>query len=373
MMPSAQPSWRASGAAISFPLLSGIVFSGCTSIHFENPWAFAFLLPVCLIVYLSARRLPTTMLFSRGDAVEILPITWRIRLRWLPQALSILSIILVIIALARPQSREFEDADVDGIDIMVAFDMSGSMSAVDMPLTEIQAYQRRHGENPPNRFDSAKQTLKRFVDGRSRDRIGMVVFAKDAYLQFPLTLDYATIQTLLDQLRLTSIDPSATAIGNALGLSVRALMDSDATSKTIILITDGKQQGGNISPMHTAEVARDEGIKVFSILVGSGKETLVPVEGLDRKLTRFRPENHPVDPELLQEIAKITGGAAYQATRAEELDIDLNKILDQLDRSRIHDVGNVQATELYMPIAVGAFLMLFLASILQTFWLRRFP
>src|SRR5699024_7019508 len=116
------------------------------------------------------------------------PTSLRIRLRELPTVLYITALVFVVIALARPQIREFRDAQVDGIDIMVALDLSGSMSAVDMSLTEIQSYQRRHNLNPPNRFDHAKKTLKHFVDGRSRDRIGMVVFAKHAYLQFPLTL-----------------------------------------------------------------------------------------------------------------------------------------------------------------------------------------
>src|SRR5699024_437954 len=188
---------------------------------------------------------------------------------------------------------------------------SGSMSAVDMSLTEIQAYQRRHDRNPPNRFDHAKETLQHFVDSRTRDRIGMVIFARHAYLQFPLTLDYATIQGLLAQLELTSIDPSGTAIGNALGLSIRGLLESDASSRTIILITDGKQEGGNVSPLHAAELARDENIRIFPILVGAGGETLVPVHGLSRQVSRFRPENHPVDPEILQQIADMTGGAFY--------------------------------------------------------------
>jgi hypothetical protein len=131
------------------------------------------------------------------------------------------------------------------------------MHAIDMSEAELYAWRQERGMEPPNRFDHAIAVLKRFMQRRENDRIGMVIFARDAYLQFPLTLDYATIVSILDSLHLDMIDASATAIGNAIGVSVRGLMDSEARSRAIILITDGKQQGGNISPEQAAEpVAR---------------------------------------------------------------------------------------------------------------------
>lgn len=352
-------------------LAAGMLLSGCAKVYFEKPWAFLLLLAVAGLAWIRFQRAPATLDYSRGQVLDGNPMSLRVRLRNLPNILYITALILVVIALARPQNREFLDAQVDGIDIMVALDLSGSMSAVDMSLTEIQSYQRRHNLNPPNRFDHAKKTLKQFVEGRSRDRIGMVVFAKHAYLQFPLTLDYSTIQGLLDQLELADIDPSGTAIGNALGLSIRGLLESDASSRTIILITDGKQQGGNVSPLHAAEIARDEDIRIFPILVGGGGETLVPVGGLSRRVSRFRPENHPVDPELLQQIADMTGGEFYHAARPESLENDLNQILNQLDRSRITDVANVRANERYMLFALWGFLLILIGSVLDTYWLRR--
>lgn len=352
-------------------IAAATMFSGCGRVHFAKPWAFLLLFCVAALAFVRFRRTPATLDYSRGQPLDGSPTSLRIRLRELPTVLYITALVFVVIALARPQIREFRDAQVDGIDIMVALDLSGSMSAVDMSLTEIQSYQRRHNLNPPNRFDHAKKTLKHFVDGRSRDRIGMVVFAKHAYLQFPLTLDYATIQGLLDQLELADIDPSGTAIGNALGLSIRGLLESDASSRTIILITDGKNQGGNVSPLHAAEIARDETIRIFPILVGGGGETLVPVGGLSRQVSRFRPENHPVDPDLLQQIADMTGGEFYHAARPESLERDLNKILDQLDRSRITDVANVRAHERYMPFALWGFLLILIGSALDAYWLRR--
>lgn len=354
-------------------LSASLLLSGCQTIRFDKPWYFLLLVPMLVLVYIARLREPATMIYSRAAIFDGMEPTWRLRLRFVPVLAHTLAMLCVIFALARPQSQQFRDQRVEGIDIMLAFDMSGSMAAVDMNLTEIRAYQMRHDLNPPNRFDHAQATLKRFVDGRTRDRIGMVIFAKEAYLQFPLTLDYSTIQVLLDQLQLASIDPSATAIGNALGLSIRGLMDSEAASRTVILITDGKQHGGNISPIHAAEIARDEGIRVFSILVGQGADTLVPIGGLSRRPSRFRPESHPIDPELLEDIAALTDGAFYHATQPEQLEQGLNKILDELETTRMQDISNVHATELFMHFALTAFLLTLFAAFFDTFWLRRFP
>lgn len=353
--------------------VSGMIQTGCGGLTFAQPWHFLLLIPIVVMTIISAKREPATMLFSRGDALDGLPPTWRTRARSLPVVLHVLALILVVAALARPQTREFKDDRIDGIDIMLAFDMSGSMAAVDMNMTEIRAYQMRNNLNPPNRFDHAKNTLKKFIDGRSRDRIGMVVFAREAYLQFPLTLDYSTIQGLLDQLELTSIDPSGTAIGNALGLSIRGLMESEAASRTVILITDGKQHGGNISPHHAAEIARDEGIRIYSVLVGSGAETLVPIDGISKRPSRFRPENHPIDPDLLIEIADMTNGGFYRATQPEQLEQGLNRILNELETTRMRDVASVHATELFMHFSFAALMLIALATLLDVLWIRRFP
>ena len=296
-----------------FIFVASLGLSGCYGFRFEKPLYFLLLLPFLALLYVARLRDPATLLYSRSSAL-------------------------------------------DG-----------------MNLTEIRAYQMRHDLNPPNRFDHAQATLKRFVSSRTRDRIGMVIFAKDAYLQFPLTLDYSTIQGLIDQLQLTSIDPSATAIGNALGLSIRGLMDSDAASRTVILITDGKQHGGNISPIHAHEIARDEGVRLFPILVGSGAETLVPIGGLSKRPSRFRPESHPTDPQLLEEIAELTNGAFYRATQPEHLEQGLNQILNELETTRMRDIANVRANELFMHFALMAFIFTLLAGLIDTFWLRRFP
>lgn len=359
--------------AIATLLAASATLAGCGSFHFGRPWLLLLLIPAVVITYITALREPATMLGSRGADLDGLTPTLRVRARALPRALHVGATIAVIFAIAQPQSREIRDEQVDGIDIMLALDMSGSMLAVDMSLTEIRSYQYHQNANPPNRFDHAKSTLKRFVDGRSRDRIGMVVFAKDAYLQFPLTLDYSTIQQLLDRLQLTNIDPGGTAIGNALGLATRGLMDSEAASRTVILITDGKQHGGNISPLHAAEIARDEGIRIDAILVGREGETLVPRQPFASMPSNFYPESYPIDPELLQEIADMTNGGFYRATQPEQLEVELNKILDELETTRMRDVANIQATELFMHFAFLAVLLLAFGVMADVLWVRRFP
>lgn len=300
--------------------------------------------------------------------------TPRVALRFVPPVLRALAFIAVVIACARPQWEAMDEREVEGIDIFLVLDMSGSMAAIDLSESEAVRIQRATNALPPNRFDNAIGTLKNFVTARERDRIGMVVFARDAYLQFPLTLDYGTILTLLDRLRLEAIDASATAIGNALGLGVRGLFDSEAASRAIILITDGKQQGGNISPRRAAELAEEEGITIYSILVGQSGSALIPTNLQNRDGTRrLRSQDYPVDPELLQEIAERTGGSFYRAEQPEQLERDLNSILDELERTQMEDVSSVLERELFALFCIAALMLLLLDAFLSWLVIRRLP
>ena len=343
----------------------------------EYPWALAIggvLLVAAVAVSIWRRGRGPVMAFTRVEVVRDLPVTLRILVSRLPIVLRFLALVAVIIACARPQLEEFDRRAVEGIDIFLVLDMSGSMAAVDLHPNEIQRFQVQHREEPPNRFDNAIATLKRFVDGRSRDRIGMVVFARQAYLQFPLTLDYSTIQTLLDRLELNSIDSSATAIGNALGLGVRGLLNSDAQSRAIILITDGKQQGGNISPAQAADTAAEEGILLYSILVGREGAAMAPSNLRNRDGSRrYVQQDYPVDPELLQRIAEQTGGSFYRATQPEELESGLNAILDDLETSAMEDVSSVLEKEIFAWFAAAALGLLALEALLAWVVARRFP
>lgn len=357
-------------------LVVAALCAGCDgTLDFEHPWVLA----VGALAWIAAlvvtwRRPRAAMAYSRGDAAQVLGWTPRSLLSRAPTVLRLTALAVLIAACARPQLEEFDERAVEGIDIFLVLDMSGSMNAVDMPANAIRAYQTQHREEPPNRFDNAIETLKRFVDGRSRDRIGMVVFAREAYLQFPLTLDYATIQTLLDRLEMNAIDSSATAIGNSLGLAVRGLLNSDARSRAIILITDGKQQGGNISPMHAAETASSEGMRLYTVLVGREGPTMAPTRFQSRTgFRQYAQQDYPVDPDLLQRIAETTGGSFYRAEQPEELETGLNAILDDLETSAMEDVSSVLEIELYGYFAALALALLGLEALLAWLLARRFP
>lgn len=319
------------------------------------------------------RRRTGTFLFSRFDILKEQPRTFRVWMMPVPDVLLLIALGCAIVGLARPQAMQPEEVEVEGIDIYLALDMSGSMRAIDMSRTEIQTLAARN-KKPPNRFEYAIYTLKEFVNSRSFDRIGMTVFAKDAYLQFPLTLDYNTILGMLDRLALGDIDEAGTAIGNALGRAIAGMKESEARSKIVILITDGDRRGGNISPMQAAKIAADMDIKIFPILVGREGATLVPVgRNLFSGRTSYQEREFPINPELLQDIAQTTGGEFFRAADAQGLSEKLHQILDRFERTRVRDTTSVEYQELYKQWVVWALLLCALQFVMRFTVLRKFP
>jgi Ca-activated chloride channel family protein len=287
--------------------------------------------------------------------------------------LVLIAITLSIIAAARPQAVEPEEVVVEGIDIYLALDMSGSMRAIDLERNEIRQLARL-GKRPLNRFEYAVATLRDFIRGRKWDRIGMVIFAKDAFLQFPLTLDRVTILDMLGRLRLGDIDEGGTAIGNAIGRGVAGLKDSDAATKILILITDGDRRGGNISPKQATRIAKELGVHIYPILVGKKGTTLVPAgRQIFSGRVSYQERRFPVNPDLLKEIAKDTGGSYYRATDQKGLEEDLHRILDRYERTRMRDATNVDPRELYRPLAAWAIALLAVGFVLRFTVLRKFP
>jgi Ca-activated chloride channel family protein len=349
---------------------------------FEAPWALLLLLFVPAygwLLYARRRRRSGPMIFSRVSLLRALPAGPRVWVSRALPALRLLAMALVILACARPSLPNEEVAEVEGLDIYVCLDLSGSMQAIDIEDKALSDYQKK-GKEPPNRFVVAKEVLKEFVQSRSVDRIGMVVFARDAYLQFPMTIDYSTILTQLEQLQLGDIDGAGTAIGNALGRAVAGLRDPRAgdadeeRTRLIILITDGDRRGGNISPQEAARFAQERGIKVFPILVGKEGKARVPVgRDLFSGRVTYRYQEYPVDPALLQEIADTTGGTFYRASDKEALSQNLHEILDSFERAAIEDAANVTRTPLFGPLAALAVLALVLELGLMTVVVRPFP
>jgi Ca-activated chloride channel family protein len=280
---------------------------------------------------------------------------WR-RLVHLPRAIRLVAVGLVVIALARPQHPSAETSEVEGIDIVVALDVSNSMSDPDLP---------------PNRITAAKAVLKKIIARRKSDRIGLVIFGREAFTQCPLTLDHRALTSLLDDVRLDLIDGKGTAIGNALGTALNRLRKSDGKgSKVIILLTDGDNNAGNLAPQQAARYAQSLGVKIFTILMGRDvTEAQAPdsFNAFFRRATRY-----PVNPKLLEEIAGATGGTPYLATNAQALENRLQSILDELDRSKIRDQKG-RPQEHYVPFAVAALFLLCLEIALALTRFRRFP
>jgi Ca-activated chloride channel family protein len=326
------------------------------TLSFAHPWALLGLLAGALAAYLLFRRqkrLPHLQLPSSSEARGLPRSVWA-RLWWLPGALLVAALVLTSIGLAGPRLRgaRRQDMAVEGIDIVVAFDLSTSMLAADF--------------RPKDRITVAKEVLKNFIQSRQNDRIGLVVFAGEAYTQCPLTLDYKVLEELLEQVR-TGVIVDGTAIGNALATAVNRLRESQAKSRVVILITDGDNNAGNISPLQAAQIAKDLGIKVFTILIGKGGRVPYPT-GTDlfgRPI--YEPVEIDVNPELLQQIASVTGGAYYPATDKASLENGLRAVLDSLEKSKIYEAsGAAHYDEWYgrffIPAALFGLLSLALRS-----------
>lgn len=212
---------------------------------------------------------------------------------------------------------------------MVALDLSTSMRAADF--------------EPENRLHVAKEVLKDFIGRRPNDRIGLVVFAGDAWTQAPLTLDKGILRGLVDQLRFGVIE-DGTAIGNAIATAVNRLRESEARSKVVILITDGDNNAGQVSPQEAAGMAEALGIRVFPILVGKGGLVPYPV-GVDFfGETVYERREFPVNPALLERLARTTGGAYTNATDRESLEHGLQAVLDRMEKTRVFEVGGGSRT-----------------------------
>ncbi len=289
---------------------------------------------------------------SRGMRSYLLPL--------LP-ILRAFAVAAAVLALARPQSRgsRTRDLNVEGIDIVVALDLSTSMEAGDF--------------RPQNRLHVAKEVLSDFISNRVNDRIGLVVFAGAAYTQAPLTLDYGVLKEVLRQLR-TRVLEDGTAIGDALATALNRLRDSEAKSRVVVLITDGDNNAGKISPLDAAGMAKALHIPVYTILVGKGGKVPFP-QGTDLfGNTVWRDTEIAINPELLQDISEATGGEYYRATDPESLKQGLQKVLDALERSKLLEGGaSANYREDFFPFLLAAFALALLELLLRTTFLRVYP
>ena len=327
--------------------------------QFASPyflWLLA-VIPLMVVYYVwRTRQGGASIQVSTIDGVAEAPRTVRYYLRHLPFALRCAAVALLIVALARPQSvDEGSTSNTEGIDIVLAIDISTSMLAQDLQ---------------PDRIQAAKQVAGNFITDRPGDRIGLVAFAGEAFTQSPLTTDQGTLQTLLGRLR-SGVVEDGTAIGNGLATAINRLRESDAKSKVIILLTDGVNNQGQIAPMTAAEIAKAQGIRVYTIGVGS--EGMAPYPAIDMfgNLT-FVNQKVEIDEKVLKAISDMTGGKYFRATDKDKLKAVYNEI-NQLEKSKIEVTEHISYHELFLTWVLAALGLLMAEFLLSNLVLKRIP
>ncbi len=324
---------------------------------FRHPAFFLLLLLLPLVFLWAKRREKLEFAFSSFELLKEKVTTPRMLLFKALPALKVIMFVLLVAALARPSSVSSDkEYQTHGVDIIITLDISGSMLAEDF--------------QPENRIYVAKQEAIKFIKGRENDRIGLVVFAKKAFTQCPLTLDYRILIELLSEIRVGMI-ADGTAIGMGLATAVNRLRDSNAKSKVIILITDGENNAGNIDPITAAELAKSFGVKVYTIAVGRGGMVPFPVDDpLFGK--RYVQANVEIDETVLKRIADITGGLFFRARDPVALS-EIYERINKLEKSEVKVKEYRSYNELFPIFLVPAFFLLLLDIFLRRTILLRIP
>jgi Ca-activated chloride channel homolog len=342
-------------------------------------WFAALILGLALVPYVVWRMtLGADARVPRLGVPTIAPIVpgprgWRSTLRDVPGVLRGAALVLALLALARPESvLRGETAEEKGIDIILVLDLSGSMIAVmDSPGAQpIPGARGPHAR--PTRLDVAKDVLIDFVRRRKTDRIGVVVFAKQAFVLSPPTLDYDLIAALVGKIELGVIDQSKTAIGDAVGTAVARMRRSDARSKAVVLLTDGDSNEGVISPEYAAHLAQKEGVRVYTVQIGNGDDVDV-YKGTDLfGQPVYSREHFPVNPALLRSMSHGTGGESFIATDRTGLETSMHSILDHLEKTKFESQA-ATTEDLFPFLLVPAVVLIALEALARLALVRRFP
>jgi Ca-activated chloride channel family protein len=316
---------------------------------------FLLLLIIPLAVYYYFKHSSvSTVQISSVKGFEGLSSSWKVWLRHVLFGLKLIALALLVIVLARPQSsNNWENISTQGIDIVIALDISGSMLAQDFK---------------PDRLEASKEVAEEFIAGRPDDRIGLVVFSGESFTQCPLTTDHSVLINLFKDVKSGMVE-DGTAIGVGLANAVTRLKDSEAISKVIILLTDGVNNRGPVDPITAAEIAKTFGIRVYTIGVGSRGKALSPVGIYPNGQYAWDYVDVEIDEETLQQIADITDGKYFRAT-------DNNKLrqiyyeIDQLEKSKINVKEFSRKEEEYFPFAMIAFILLLAEFLIRKTVLR---
>lgn len=330
-------------------------------------WALALLIPLIAILvwnFLHRKRKIPSLQFSSLKLIKSIPPSPRTRFMMLPSLLKAVALGLAIIALARPQEANTKvKKNVEGIDIVIALDISDSMLIEDM--------------KPTNRLEAAKETIKQFIEKRTSDRIGLLVFAGESFTLVPLTLDY---QLILERVKEVTTAANAnikdgTAIGVALANAAGRLKDSTAKSRIIIFMTDGENNSGTIDPETALEIAKGYDLKIYSIGIGKDGPTKIPIYQRDlfgNKVKTYQPFDSTVNEDLLSRMAKDTGGKYYRASKEDSLD-GIFKEIDSLEKTKVDVNKYTRYTELFPPYLQAALICYLIAVLLAKTFLRRVP
>jgi Ca-activated chloride channel family protein len=365
-------------AVVFVPLAAAYAFllRNVEGFRFAHPWALALIPPaVALVLWMELGRAPARralFLYSRAAELGAQRPGLVARLRDLPTVLRLAAVVLIAVAAARPQStRATDDLEVEGIDIVIALDLSGSMQETDLL---------------PNRLEAAKAVIQDFVRRRPTDRIGLVVFGREAYTYAPMTLDHAALLRMVGDLHLGIVNGDGTAIGDGIAVALNRLCgeelrrrseeakaqaagvkpsaakapEPDARSKVMIVLTDGEDNASKLSPEDAARLAQSLKVKIYTILAGAN----------DGEDDQHGPKS--VNPKLLEEIASLTGGTPYLATDTRALRDRFKKILDELKRAPIRDRGTLYA-ELYRDFVLVAFALMAAEILLRLTRFSRIP
>ncbi len=354
--------WVVPWATVVVALLAVVVWSGVggalagardADVILARPRALV-LLPGCLLLawvafHLRERRAPSLAFPRVADAHRTRPglVSW---LAPVPHALRVVALGLVVLALARPQRVHHEVTEVEGIDIMLVLDISQSMDAKDLA---------------PDRLHAAQRTIRRFLEGRRGDRVGVTLFARDAMIVCPLTLDLAAVDRIVAGIAIGDLPPRGTAIGDGLGLGLAALRRSDARSRVAILLTDGDWNVQVLmNPVEAKRLAIEMGVRVFTVLVGSASPLAAGV--------RPAQEAHSTNPALLDELARETGGRYFQAGDDAALARGFDEVRSTLEKSQRRESARITA-ELFPRLLHPALFLVGLELLLGMTRLRRFP
>lgn len=325
---------------------------------FANPeylFLLLLILPAIAWYVIKRKKRHAAIQVSNSFAFENIGRSWRERIEHLPFILRILTLVLIILVLARPQStNSWQNVTTEGIDIVLALDISSSMLAEDLR---------------PNRLEAAKTVASNFISGRPNDNIGLVVFSAESFTQCPLTTDHTVLLNLFGGIKSGMIE-DGTAIGLGLATSVSRIKDSKAISKVIILLTDGTNNRGDIDPVTAAELAKTFGLRVYTIGIGTRGKAPYPFQTAYG--VQYQNIDVVIDEEPLKQIADITGGEYYRATDNNSLKGIYTEI-DKLEKTKFNVKEYSKKNEEYRLIALIGFLLLLAEMLLRITILRRIP